>query len=340
VVEAVVRGWSGAVAQPEAQQSAQDALPLAGVAAGALAVSELFQATLGDVVAGRREVGVSLWNPAVDWKRVEDAPDVEYLPSALWLLGLGHLGQGYAWSLGFLPYAAQGQLMTYLVDTDSVVKGNLATGLLSLSGDIGRPKARLVSSRLESLGIGTRIVERRFDKNFWPTDTEPRMALAGFDDPAPRRLLGEGRFDHVVDVGLGAGHTEYLDMLIHTFPSQIDPAAAFDDAPPVQRTLPAAYREEVARRIKSGEAEGDAECGVTMAAGITVGAAFVGALAGALAVSDVLRQLHGGPRLSVLAIDLRSPADYVAASAPTSLSLNVGFVRAAKPTQPSVRMRC
>ena len=31
-------------------------------------------------------------------------PSLVYLPSGLWLLGLGHLGQANAWALGCLPY--------------------------------------------------------------------------------------------------------------------------------------------------------------------------------------------------------------------------------------------
>ena len=28
-----------------------------------------------------------------------------FLPSRLWLIGLGHLGQTYMWGLGLLPYS-------------------------------------------------------------------------------------------------------------------------------------------------------------------------------------------------------------------------------------------
>ena len=49
-------------------------------------------------VAGRRTVGLSLWNPAptCDWLAAAGAePALSLLPSRLWLIGLGHLGQAY-----------------------------------------------------------------------------------------------------------------------------------------------------------------------------------------------------------------------------------------------------
>jgi hypothetical protein len=53
------------------------------------------------------------------------------------------------------------------------------------------------------------------------------VALAGFDDITPRRLLGEAGFTHIVDADLGAGPVEYLDVVIHTFPAPEDPRSAF-----------------------------------------------------------------------------------------------------------------
>jgi hypothetical protein len=42
-------------------------------------------------------------------------------------------------------------------------------------------------------------------------------------------------------------------------------------------------------------------------AGITVGAAFFGAVSSALVVADILRALHEGENYSVIALDLRAP---------------------------------
>lgn len=69
-------------------------LPLAGVVAGALAVSEVFQHALGSNTAACRDTGLSLWCPNLPWQSSEAVgPALQRLPTGVWLLGLGHLGQ-------------------------------------------------------------------------------------------------------------------------------------------------------------------------------------------------------------------------------------------------------
>lgn len=272
--------WSGGVVEYDDCRLRGAGSTLAGVASGALAVSEAFQRYLGSPTAGRRDIGLSLWRPDLDWRIPEAAgPRIQWLPKQLWLLGLGHLGQAYAWCIGLLPYSSPSNVHIYLMDVDTVAKGNEATGLLIRGGDTGRRKTRVVAHRLEELKIQTSIVERYFDETFWPADHEPRIALTGFDHPSRRRQLGDDRFDRVIDAGLGTGPVEYLDMLVHTFPSHLAPAEAFGEVRQRSTTLPTAYSSEVARMVAEGSDEGDAACGMIEVAGISVGAAFVGATA-------------------------------------------------------------
>jgi hypothetical protein len=314
VMYATFGGWVGAVVQDIDNRLSDDGVALAGVIAGALAVSDAFQHCVGDPEAGRRDIGLSLWRPDSHWESDQArGPALQYLPASCWLLGLGHLGQGYAWSLGLLPYARPADAKFFLVDPDAIVPGNLATGLLARATDIGALKTRIVAAGLESLGMHTRIQERRFDDSFRLQSDEPRVALVGFDDPKPRRLL-DGRFAHVIDTGLGGGPVEYLDMLIRTFPSDVEPSVAFASERPVRRHLAGRYEDQVQRLIAAGADEGDARCGIAELAGISVGAAFVGAIAGALGVADILRYLHSGSALSVISLDLRSPNDIRTAS--------------------------
>ncbi len=79
-------------------------------------------------------------SPDLDWRTAEAGPPMQYLPAALWLLGLGHLGQAYAWTSGMLPYAVPGDVCLGLVDFDRIVKGNTATQLLTTDHDIDRPR--------------------------------------------------------------------------------------------------------------------------------------------------------------------------------------------------------
>lgn len=330
VCVATCNGWAGGVLQPDTEAPPASGIAPAGVLAGGIALSECFQHCGGSVEAGRREAGLSLWAPDTPWLEPAAAgPALEYLPDRLWLLGLGHLGQANAWTLGMLPYTTRSAACVYLLDTDEIVLGNHATGLLSNDVDVGQMKTRVVAAALEAVGLRTMIVERLFDEHTWPRDDEPRLALAGFDSPVPRRQLGEKRFARVVDAGLGNGPDEYLDILLHTFPSPEDPATAFADEPrEAPSALPPPFAKEAERLIAGGADAAATQCGMTEIAGITVGAAFVGATAAALTVGDILRRLHGGTEISVLAFDLRTPTVVFAAENDTPGPFtNTGFVR-------------
>jgi hypothetical protein len=311
-------GWTGGIVESPDRCLSGPAIVPAGILAGALGVSEIFQQALGNPVPGRREVGISLWSPDQRWRSAPPGPKLEYLPAALWLLGLGHLGQAYAWTLGMLPYANPSAVEVGLLDFDTVIKGNTATQLLVGTSDIGSRKTRVVSAALEQVGLRTRIVERAFDESFHPqahavpTRNEPRNALAGFDNVIPRRQLESAGFDRVVDAGLGAGPHEYLDMLVHTFPSIESPATAFKENPRPRPGLKPAYESEIIRQIEGGMEESAARCGLLEFADVTVGAAFVGAIASTLAVADILRLLHGGNDYSLVALDLRAPDQFAA----------------------------
>jgi hypothetical protein len=108
-VRATWDGWSGGVVPLDGERLLErgDFTP-SGVLAGALAVAEAFQYVRADnALAGRRETGLSLWQPAggTSWLEAPWGPEVSRLPSSLWLIGLGHLGQAFLWTLGLLPYA-------------------------------------------------------------------------------------------------------------------------------------------------------------------------------------------------------------------------------------------
>ena len=328
------QGWAGGVADnPRNRLPETGGFPLAGALAGALGVSEAFQRARGHVSAGRRAAGLSLWRPDIDW-RAEDArgPRCDYLPDRLWLVGLGHLGQAYSWMLGLLPYERPADVSIVLQDYDRVEEANRSTGMLSDAAAIGRRKTRVVAERLERLGFGTAVTERAFDGATRRAADEPGVALAGLDSPAPRRLLDAAGFGLVVDAGLGGRTHNYLDVLVHAFPSGIKATDAWPAAPPppplpVERP---AYR-EMARHLAetTDRTDGEIECGVIDLAGRAVGAAFVGCAAAALVVSEVLRTLAGGPRYQVLGWTLRSPqALQAAANERASTPPNPGFVRA------------
>jgi hypothetical protein len=68
---------------------------------------------------------------------------------------------------------------------------------------------------------------------------------------------------------------------------------------------------------------------VTLLAGKAVGAPFVGSAAACLAISEILRLLHGGPVHDVIDLDLQSVDHRTAVAHPNSFaSFNPGYVAA------------
>ena len=333
-------GWSGGVVEETKDRLAESVeFPLAGMLAASLGVSEAFQNLRGNAIAGRRSIGLSLWEPRCDW-RDESAygERCRYLPKRLWLIGLGHLGQAYAWALGFLPYEDRSAVDLLLQDFDRIVKANGSTGMLSDDSLVGHKKTRIVCGRLEALGFNTTISERHFDSATRRSVNEPKAALVGVDDPAPRRLLEGAGFDLIVDAGLGGGPRNYLDILIHSFPSGIEAANAW-----VERAVPytsssvdqPAYQDFHRRlRMTTELTDDEIRCGIIEVAGRSAGAAFVGCVAATFVLSEVLRSLVGGPRIEVLGVTLRSPhKPQVSTNTLERTAANPGFVEACDTTR-------
>ena len=223
-----------------------------------------------------RSTGLSLWEPRCDWRdKTAYGEPCRYLPKRLWLVGLGHLGQAYAWALGFLPYEDRSDVDLLLQDFDCIVKANGSTGMLSVDSLLGPRRARVVAGRLEALGFNTSITERRFDSATRRSVNEPSVALVGLDDPAPRRLLEGAGFDLIVDAGLGGGPRNYLDILIHSFPSGVAAANAW-----AARAVPStssfidqpAYQDFHRRLSRTTELTDDEiTCGIIEVAGRSIG---------------------------------------------------------------------
>ena len=303
----------------------------------AIGVSEAFQNLRGNVVAGRRSTGLSLWEPGHEWR--DGAGYGEpclYLPKRLWLIGLGHLGQAYAWALGLLPYGDTSEADVVLQDRDSIVQANRSTGMLSDVASVGQRKTRLVAARLEALGFNSAITERYFDSATRRNVDEPGVALVGVDNPAPRRLLEGAGFDLIVDAGLGGGTQNYLDILMHSFPSGVKAADAWAErfeslaSPLVDQPAYLDLHHQLSQTTEL--TDGEIRCGIIEVAGASAGAAFVGCVAATFVLGEVLRFFAGGPRFEVVGVSLRSP-DKLQASRNTvkSTPVNPGFVRARTP---------
>lgn len=306
-------GWRGGVLPAHLGAAYTDdvALPLAACLAASACAAEVFAFHAADhMMAGKRAAGLSLWSPGVDWLDADPKePSLSYLPSRLWLIGLGNLGQAYAWLLACLPYRQPSEVQLTLQDFDRLEVSNDSTSVLSSLVAVGNKKARHVSGWLESRGFSTAIVEQRFTRDTRPQGDDPRVALCGVDNPLARSVLEEAGFDLVVESGLGAGPGGFRNFSLHSFPSSLcakdlwRPRAGTDVAD--VSNMPA-YEE-----LRKSGAD---RCGLAQLASRTIGVPFVGLTAGLLVISELLRRLHGGPSLELVSGSLLSLTDLEAIS--------------------------
>lgn len=297
-------GWTGAVLgiQGSSRLPESSENVLSGVFMGAMAVAEAFQcATHTNVFAGRRDVGLSLWDldPETDWRQAPAGPPLEYLPSSLWLIGLGHLGQAYLWTLGLLPFAKASEVQLMLQDFDQLVIANDSTSPLTKTDLIGVRKTRAMAAWCERRGFDVRLIERPFSSDLRIGGDDPRVALVGVDKPEPRACMEDVGFDVVVEAGLGKGWQDYLDGQVHSFPSQISAAEHWGRRIPMATLVP-----PVPSYVQLSAAGLDA-CGVLELASRSVGAAFVGCASAAIVLAELVRLLHGGPRHALVDWSLR-----------------------------------
>jgi hypothetical protein len=294
----------------------------AAVLAGALAVAEIFQRLRGNPMAGDRDVGLSLWDPRAPW-RSASGPVEWVAPTKLWVLGLGHLGQAFLWTLGLLPFERPADVELTLQDFDRLALANDSTSMLTSVDMVGRLKTREVAAWAEARGFRTRLVERRFGGDITLAEDDPRILFCGVDNAEARAALEDPRFDLVVDAGLGAGPHEYLAMRLHTFPGLVTARARWGEASST-RTADAkavaeasAYQDLVARGLD--------DCGLLEIASRTVGVPFVGVIAATLALMEIVRRLNQGPGLGVLDLTLRDLSAMQGVAGQTLKRFNPGY---------------
>lgn len=267
------------------------------VAAAGLAISEAFSMLRADnPYAGRRDLAISLWNPMDS----APGPDVQKLQlPPLWIIGLGHLGQAYCWTLSFM--ATHG-FDVMLQDIDHLTESNLSTSMLAKRSDIGMRKTRIASNWLEQRGVHTRLVERRFDEHQRPAPSEPSVALLGVDNPAARRIIDRAGFRLAVDAGLGAGYRDFRAIRVRTFPGPSRSASLWADASP-----PRSPSQPLSPAYQLLLTDGADPCGVTTLASRAVGAPFVGCVAAGFALAEIARRQLGGIGLGFIDLNLRDP---------------------------------
>ena len=324
-------GWRGGIVPGHAEgpdRGKIGTMALAPMLAAALAINEAFLHLSGESPsAGKRSTGLDLWDLArsADWMSCEGtAPALRYLPSNLWLIGLGHLGQAYLWGLSLLPYASANSLKLVLQDVDVITPSTESTSILSDNTSIGHKKTRVTSAWAEQRGFETAITERLFDESCHRHRDEPSIALCGLDNAVGRRALDQVGFDFVVEAGLGRGHQDFRSLLIHTLPGETPASALWKEEGEAGQAAgdAAAYR----KMLADGSLD---RCGVTLLAGKAGGPPFVGARAATLVLGEVLRLLHGGGLHRLVDMNLADLAYFRAVPQKHDFSgLNPGFAMA------------
>ena len=274
--------------------------PLAGIFAGALAVREVFATVLGYPRSGSRVSITSLWEPCADPDADNFGPSQVYLPPRLWFIGLGHLGQGFLWSLGFLP--AVGSNIT-LQDDQDAGEENEATGLLTRGNDITRKKTRIAADWLDGLGWPTSLIERRHYGDIPLLENDPPIVITGLDEPKARIDIAGAGFEYLIDAGIGHGAVDFEGLQIRVLRKGAN-AAELWSSPDRKADIDALMRRDAYQR----HLEKFEKCGALSLASASVAVPFVGAAVGALTIATAIRLASLKPTSKIMQMELGSPA--------------------------------
>lgn len=325
VLRVTWESWSGMVGSgSDARRLVEDdILVLAPLVAAGLAVSELFEIARSRPEAGERDITLNLWTMSGD--PTEAGPRLSEVPASWWLVGLGHLGQGNAWALSWLPMPSARKVIVTLQDDEALVEANLSTSLCARDRDLGMSKARTVAKVLETAGYETRLLERRLEDSFVALPRDQQIALFGVDKPEARRAISAHGWPLSIDVGLGSGARDFGAISVHVFPG----SATSDE---IESWKPSEdIKNRTGRRMQKEGFQGLLEyhdvCGVEKLAGVNVAASFVGMVAGCISVSESLRRMVGGAAFDSVGIELWDVDPMVnpatSSSAPISFRLSL-----------------
>jgi hypothetical protein len=275
-------GWTAGVRAPGAATGGDGSNPLAGLAAGALAVAAAFDHVRGRPASERFDV--DLWGSA-------DAPafgDV-LLPGAIWLVGLGNLGQAFLWALGCLPYVNPSKVLLHLHDFDHVTAENWGTSVLVERGRYGELKNKVAEEWVMRRGFNVRRIDRRLLASDRVGADEPALAFSGMDKIGARRDMASLGFDAIIDAGLGRTAEDFDKFRVNVFDRERLIDRHFADvleAKPAELPVNSAYE---ALEASIGR------CGAAEIGGASVAVPHVSAVAAAIALSRAIALVSGQP---------------------------------------------
>ncbi|MBP6379869.1 MAG: hypothetical protein KA312_05575 [Sphingorhabdus sp.] len=279
-------GWQGwqCAAAPYSLDCDNGDNPLTGIAAGALAVSVAFNTARNLNSSDRAEV--NLW-PTVEGEAAPNFTEI-FLPGALWIVGLGNLGQAYVWALSSLPYSDPSQVTLVIQDRDRVTEENWATSVLVRQEVYGALKTKVAETWGLSCGFDVRRIDRRLLSSDRLDRDEPRVALCGVDKINVRAGMADIGFECIVDAGLGRTADDFDRYRVTVFDVERPINKHFEgshDTMPIGRVP-----EEDAYKVLEKEI---GNCGAVEIAGASVATAFVSAIAAAVVVTRAIAVVSG-----------------------------------------------
>lgn len=287
---ALTLGADGLVICPDSAARSDPQAPVeVGVAAAGVALNEAFAHLYrGWPLAGQRRLSF----------RMPATAAVERVGGTTWMVGLGHLGQAFTWTLALSSLRARQKMR--LTDFDAVTASSLSTCLLVKGSDIGRLKVQAVGERLASLGFAVSMDAQRLNLDGNAPPREADQVVVAVDNIALRRSLDRLAGMPVFVGGIGSGVRGFTRVQLHSFPGARlardvwageDPHAsqAVDISAPAYQAL-----------LKQ---TGD-ECGTTLLAGRSIATPFVGAFAGAVLFGLALADPEKVQSQSAWAFDL------------------------------------
>lgn len=304
--------WLSGTRVDTAETPRDSRLALSGVFAGALAVRQVFANVRLGSSARPKDITISLWTPWAPLELDAIGPDQFTVPDALWLIGLGHLGQGYIWNLLTLPYTQKRRAV--LQDDQRIALENEVTSLLVLpDAKPGKHKARLASRWLEAAGWETALIERRHRGDIAPGPDDPPILLCGLDSLPARKLLVTCGFDFVVDGGIGHGPSDFEGLQVRVIPKGADPDALWKTStrPQDQKLDRAIARDRIlAGSVYQALDRTIGACGTFNIADASVAVPFVGAATGAVAIAQIIRLASMTSGGALIQMELGAP-EYV-----------------------------
>lgn len=215
-VEIICSGWQGGLNFYHSEQftldNAPTSIPLGALLASSYGLFWAFDFTFEITNNLQNEsFGYSLWDNSLDYnwnESIGEGPNKVKFPPKIWLVGLGHLGQAYLWTLLHL----KNEFEVLLQDFDKLGLENLGSQILSFENQIGKYKTRICADFLDNADVSNKILEKKFISSDQKDDSlmDYQVLLTGLDSASTRSIIEPSRFKICLD-GATNGKLENFD---------------------------------------------------------------------------------------------------------------------------------